>query len=52
MSLYKGMDAETLETNYNLLLALGPDYPVLVERLMTRSREHRETSGARVDVAP
>ena len=33
MILYKGMDAETLEAQYNLLARLGPDYPALVERL-------------------
>ena len=51
MSLYKGMDAETLEAQYNLLARLGPDYPALVERFMSRSATQREASGARVDLA-
>lgn len=51
MSLYKGMDAETLESQYNLLARLGPDYPALVERFMTRSAAQREASRARVDLA-
>lgn len=51
MSLYKGMDAETLEAQYNLMARLGPGYPALVERLMTRSAAQREASGARVDLA-
>lgn len=51
MSLYKEMDAETLEAQYNLLARMGPGYPDLVERFMTRSRTQREASGARVDLA-
>lgn len=51
MSLYKGMDAETLEAEYNLIARRGPDFPELVERWLARSAAHREASGARVDVA-
>lgn len=51
MSLYKGMDAATLEAQYNLLARLGLDYPALVERFMTRSAAQREASGAHVDLA-
>ena len=44
MSLYKGMDAATLKAQYNLLARLGPDYPALVERFMTRGGAQREAS--------
>ena len=51
MTLYKGMDAETLEAEYNLVARRGADFPDLVERWLTRSANHRETSGAKVDLA-
>ena len=51
MSLYKGMDAEKLEAEYNLVARRGPDFPDLVERWLARGTAHREASGARVDLA-
>lgn len=51
MGLYKGMDAETLEKQYNLILRRGPDFPQLVERWLARGAAHREAAGARVDLA-
>ena len=51
MSLYKGMDAETLEAEYNLVARRGSDFPDLVERWLARSAKHRDASGAKVDLA-
>jgi len=51
MSEYKGMDAATLEAEYNLVARRGADFPDLVERWLSRSAAHREASGARVDIA-
>ncbi len=50
MTLYNGMDAETLETQYNLIQRRGPDFPALVERWLARSAAHRESSGARCNL--
>ena len=51
MTLYKGMDAETLEAEYNLVARRGPDFPDVVQRWLDRSAAHRENSGAKVDLA-
>ena len=51
MILYKGMDAATLEAEYNLRDRRGDDFDELVERWLTRSAQHRQSSGARVDLA-
>lgn len=56
MSLYKGMDAEALEAEYNLIKrreadASLEDFPLVVERWIKRSANHREVSGARIDIA-
>ncbi len=50
MSLYLGMDAETLEREYNLAAKRGPDFPQVIEGWLARSAAHREASGAKVDV--
>jgi arylformamidase len=50
MNLYKGMDAKTLEAEYNLVARRGPDFPDLVQRWLGRSAAHRDVSGARVDL--
>ncbi|MFT5112526.1 MAG: arylformamidase [Parasphingorhabdus sp.] len=49
--LYKGMDADTLEAEYNLIARRGDDFPALAKSWMARSAVHREASGARVDLA-
>ncbi len=49
--LYKGMDAETLEAEYNLMDRRGPDFPDLVQRWLARSAAHCEASGARMNLA-
>ena len=49
--LYKGMDAQTLEAEYNLRARRGPDFDDLVQRWLERSAAHRDASGARVDLA-
>ena len=51
MILYKGMDAETLEAEYNLVARRGPDFPDLVNRWMARNEIHKQQSGARIDLA-
>ena len=51
MILYKGMDARTLEVEYNLRARRGDEYEDIVERWLSRSARHRESSGARVDLA-
>ena len=51
MALYKGMDAEQLEAQYNLRARRGPDFDELVQRWFDRSAAHREASGARTDLA-
>ncbi|MFT5398433.1 MAG: arylformamidase [Planctomycetota bacterium] len=51
MDLYKGMDAQTLEAEYNLVARRGPDFSALVERWLQRGESHRATSKARVDLA-
>jgi len=51
MSVYLGMDAGKLESEYNLIARRGADFPELVERWMKRSAEHRDKSAARVDLA-
>ena len=50
-ALYKGMDAATLEAEYNLRERRGPDFEEVVERWLDRSAAHRDASGARVDLA-
>jgi len=49
--LYNGMDAQTLETEYNLRARRGPDFDELVQRWLDRSAAHRDASGARLDLA-
>ena len=49
--LYMGMDAETLEAEYNLRDRRGPDFEDIVQRWLERSAAHREASGARIDLA-
>lgn len=51
MILYKGMNIETLEAEYNLLAHRGSDFPTLVQHWLDRSAAHRQASGARVDLA-
>ena len=51
MILYKGMDAQTLEAEYNLRDRRGDDFDELVERWLARSATQRELSGARVDIS-
>lgn len=51
MDLYLGMDAETLEAQYNLIARRGKDFPDLVARWLERSAQHRVVSEARVDLA-
>ena len=52
MSLYKGMDAATLEAEYNLTARRGAeDFAALIARWMERNALHRDASGARIDVA-
>lgn len=51
MKVYKGMTAETLETEYNLVARRGPDFPELIERWMARNEKHKQQSGARIDIA-
>jgi len=51
MNLYKEMDAEMLEAQYNLVARRGPDFPELVERWIARSAAHAEDSGARMNLA-
>ncbi len=51
MILYKGMDAQTLEAQYNLRARRGDDFDALVERWLARSALHRDQSDARVDLS-
>ena len=51
MILYKGMDAQALEAQYNLVARRGPDFPELVERWIVRSAAHAQASGARMNLA-
>ena len=51
MTLYKGLDSETLEAEYNLMARRGPDFPQVVERWLARSALHRENSECQVDLA-
>ena len=51
MILYKGMDAQMLEAQYNLIARRGPNFPELVERWIARSATHCEASGARMNLA-
>ena len=51
MILYKGMDAQTLEAEYNLRDRRGDDFDELVQRWLTRSAAHRDASGALVDLS-
>ncbi|MEZ5658479.1 MAG: alpha/beta hydrolase [Burkholderiaceae bacterium] len=49
MSLYKGLDAQTLEANYNLG-ALRPDLPQVQQRWLARAAAHAAASRARIDL--
>lgn len=51
MIVYKGMDADTLEAEYNLVARRGPDFPDLVERWIKRNEALKQSSGARIDLA-
>ena len=51
MILYKGMDAQALEAQYNLRARRGDDFEDLVQRWLKRSAEHRNACGARTDLA-
>ena len=56
MSLYKGMNAETLEAEYHLTKRRDADpaledFPLVVERWLERSAKHRQASGAQLDIA-
>lgn len=51
MILYKGMDAQTLEAQYNLVARRGPDFPELVKRWIDRSAAHAQATGARMNLA-
>lgn len=51
MSLYKGMDAATLESEYNLKARRGADeFAALIARWLKRNAAHQKASGARVDL--
>lgn len=49
--LYKGMDAQTLEAEYNLIARRGDDFPELAQRWIKRSAAQRQVTGARIDLA-
>ena len=49
--LYKGMDAATLEAEYNLIARRGDDFPEVAQRWINRSAIQRENTGALVDLA-
>lgn len=56
MSLYKGLDAEALEAEYNLTKRRDADtaledFPIIVDLWLERSAKHREASGAQLDIA-
>jgi len=51
MSLYKGMDARTLEAEYNLRARRGSDFDELMARWLSRSAQQRAAAGAQVDLA-
>lgn len=52
MILYKGMDAATLESEYNLVARRGlDDFSVLIERWLARSEAQRENVSTRIDLA-
>ena len=51
MTLYKGLDSETLEAEYNLMARRGADFPRVVERWLARSALHREHSKCHIDLA-
>lgn len=51
MTLYRGMDADTLEAKYNLRALRGADFDDLIARWSQRSAAHRVASDARVDLA-
>ncbi|MGB7181100.1 MAG: alpha/beta hydrolase [Burkholderiaceae bacterium] len=51
MSLYKGMDAATLEAEYNLGARRGPSFGVLVEDWTARSAALRESGDVQIDLA-
>ena len=51
MSLYTGMDAATLEAEYNLGARRGVDeFAAVVEQWLARSAAHREAVNAQVDI--
>lgn len=51
MYLYRGMNAETLETEYNLVARRGPDFSDMVARWLVRSEAYRSHSGASTGLA-
>ena len=51
MSLYMGMDADALETQYNLRARRGSDFDELMASWVARSEKLRDTPNARVDLA-
>ncbi|MEM7294975.1 MAG: alpha/beta hydrolase [Pseudomonadota bacterium] len=51
MAVYKGLSAEALEAEYNLIARRGPDFSQVVDRWLARSEAHRIASGARADLA-
>lgn len=50
MILYKGMDANKLEAQYNLRNRRGDDFDQLMNRWLARSASHRKMAGARLDL--
>ncbi len=51
MILYKGMDAQALEAQYNLIARRGPDAAKVLERWVARSQAHCDNSRARINLA-
>ena len=50
-AIYKGLDANQLEAQYNLRARRGPDFDDLVKAWVERSAAYRSASDARVDLA-
>ena len=51
MTVFNGMDADTLETMYNVRAALGDGFQGVVDSFMSRSAAHREAASVRLDLA-
>ncbi len=49
--LYKGMDVEALEAQYNLVARRGPSFVDVVNRWKSRSEAHRALPGVQVDLS-